>query len=408
MIPLRNREGRRLRATVALLVVAAVAAGVGVSTVTAASGGAEQRSALPTNRAQAKALARAAAIKDAARAGGRVQAPRGKVIGYMHLSSQTEASVRMLNGLKTIAKLFGYKVNVCDPNFDARKVAQCATSLVAQNPDIVIVEAADPGASGAGLREAFNNKIPWIITGAQQTPSRFVTAQYVPDERELTRVLDTWFFDRITRRVGAGTAAEIGAWQAPPVGIGVRARDTQRKLDLRRYTNIKEVYTHDIDLSNAVQDTLQTTQQLVEQNPGIDGLWQTCDFCVGPMAQALDAKKLTGDKRPVLTGIYSTRETRQAIRESRVDGVVQNNFEAMGWVAMDQALQFWARGKKFYPNNGVFKKAYSIQILQPWIETKANVGSNNNIVKNNGEDYVTYFTTKWNKEFGTKILPPPS
>jgi ABC-type sugar transport system substrate-binding protein len=326
----------------------------------------------------------------------------------MHLSSQTEASVRIYNGLQTIAKLFGFKLVSCDPNFDPAKVATCATSLVAQNPSIVIVEAADPGASGAGLRQAFGRKIPWIITGALQTPSRYVTAQYVPDERAQTKFLDNWFFKKIEARVGKSQPAEIGAWQAPPVGAGVRARDVQRKADLAGYPNIKETYTHDIDLPNAVQDTLNTTLNLVQQNSKIVGLWQTCDFCVGPMAQALDQLKLTGNKRPILTGIYSTRETRKAIQEGRVDGVVENNFDAMGWVAMDQALENWARGKRFWPNNSVFTKAYSLKILQPWMETKANVGTNFNVVKNNGEDFVTYFTTKWNREFGTKILKPTS
>jgi ABC-type sugar transport system substrate-binding protein len=402
----KSRGRRRIGLILATALIAIAAAVIGVGGIGAAGQENEALSALPKNRAQAATIARAAAIKDAAKAGGKTTAPTGKVIGYMHLSSQTEASIRMLEGLKTIAKLFGYKVNVCDPNFDPQKVAQCATSLVAQNPDIVIVEAADPGASGAGLQEAFKQKIPWIVTGALQTPSKFVTAQYVPDERELTRVLDNWFFQRIEQKVGKGTPAEIGAWQAPPVGPGVRARDAQRKIDLARFPAIKETYTRDIDLSNPVQDTLQTTQLLVEQNPGIDGLWQTCDFCVGANAQALDTKGLEGAERPVLVGIYSTRETRQAIKEGRVDGVVQSNFEAMGWVAMDQALEFWARGKKFFPNNKVFKQGYSMQILQPWIETKANVGTNINKVNNNGEDYVTYFTTKWNREFGTKILKP--
>jgi ABC-type sugar transport system substrate-binding protein len=397
-----------LKALLALALTAIAVTAVGVSGGGAATDGAQLGTQLPKTRAQAAAIARAAAIRDAARAGGRTEAPKGKVIGYMHLSSQTEASVRMLDGLQTIAKLFGFTVKVCDPNFDPRKVAQCATSLVAQNPDIVIVEAADPGASGAGLREAFNRKIPWIVTGALQTPSRFVTAQYVPDERAQTRVLDDWFFGQIERRVGKGNAAEIAAWQAPPVGPGVRARDVQRKQDLRRYPAIKEIYTRDIDLSNPVQDTLQTTTQVVEQNPGVDGLWQTCDFCVGPMAQALDAKGLKGANRPILTGIYSTRETRKAIREGRVDGVVQNNFEAMGWVAMDQALEFWARGKPFHPNNRVFTNGYSMRLLLSWIETRANVGNNPNFVKNNGEDYVTFFTTKWNREFGTRILKPPT
>lgn len=402
----RVRRGTAVVLALVLMTLAATAAGV--STGDAANARAEGTTALPKNRAEAARIARAAAIKDAGRAGGRVAAPKGKVIGYMHLSSQTEASVRMLAGLRTISKLFGYTVKVCDPNFDPRKVAQCATSLVAQKPDIVIVEAADPGASGAGLQEASRRKIPWIVTGALQTPSKLVTAQYVPNEREQTRVLDDWFFGQIERRVGKGNAAEIGAWQAPPVGPGVRARDVQRKADLARFPAIKEIFTRDIDLSNPVQDTFQTTTQLVEQNPGVDGLWQTCDFCVGPMAQALDAKGLTGSKRPILTGIYSTQETRKAIREGRVDGVVQNNFEVMGWVAMDQALEFWARGKRFYPNNQVFTKAYSMPLLQSWIETRANVGNNPNFVKNNGEDYVTFFTTKWNREFGTSILKPPT
>jgi ABC-type sugar transport system substrate-binding protein len=392
-------RGRLIGALLALTAAALAAAIAGASV-----GGA----AAPPTRAAAAAQARAAAIKDAKKAGGRTKAPTGKTIAYMHLSSQTEASVRIYNGLQTIAKLFGFKLVSCDPNFDPAKVATCATSLVAQNPSIVIVEAADPGASGAGLRQAFGRKIPWIITGALQTPSRYVTAQYVPDERAQTKFLDNWFFKKIEARVGKSQPAEIGAWQAPPVGAGVRARDVQRKADLAGYPNIKETYTHDIDLPNAVQDTLNTTLNLVQQNPKIVGLWQTCDFCVGPMAQALDQLKLTGNKRPILTGIYSTRETRKAIQEGRVDGVVENNFDAMGWVAMDQALENWARGKRFWPNNSVFTKAYSLKILQPWMETKANVGTNFNVVKNNGEDFVTYFTTKWNREFGTKILKPTS
>ena len=390
---------RRLKAAGVAAVTAALVVSVGVGTTAAST------NALPKNRAEAAKQARQAAIKDAARAGGKVAKPTGKTVAYMHLSTQTEASVRVFEGLKTITRLFGWKLISCDPNFDPQKVAQCATSLVAQKPDIVIVEAADPGASGAGLQAAAKQKIPWIITGALQTPSKSVTAQYVPDEKAMTKTLDDWFLGKIKQRVGSGEA-EIAAWQAPPVGPGVRARDVQRKADLKRFSGFKEIFTHDIDLANAVQDTLKTTTQVVEQNPGVDGLWQTCDFCVGPMAQALDAKGLTGTERPVLAGIYSTRETRKAIREGRVDGVVQNNFEVMGWVAIDQALEVWARGKKFYPDNKVFTKAYSIPVLQTWIETKANVGSNPNLVKNNGEDYITFFTTKWNKEFGTKILKP--
>jgi ABC-type sugar transport system substrate-binding protein len=374
--------------------------GLCAAAAVAAAGAVPQAGAPPAKTPAARtAQARAAAAVDAKRAGKPVAAPKGKTIGYIHLSSQTEASLRVLAGLQQIGKVFGFKVIACDPNFDAIKTRQCATTIVAQHPDIVITEARDAGQLDGGMEQAKKQGIPWIGVGALQTASPNFTAQYVPDEKQLTHVLDTWMFGQIDKKFGKGTH-EIAAVQAPPVGPGVRDRDVQRKADLKAFPNIKEVETHDLDLSNPVQDMLSWTAQVVGSHPGLAGLWQTCDFCVAPMAQALDAKGLTGAKRPVLAGIYSTRETRKDIQQGTVDGVVENNFDAMGWVAMDQALEHWARGTKFWPNNSVFKKAYSISILNPWIETKANVGTNINEVKNNGEDFKTYFLTKWKLEFG--------
>jgi hypothetical protein len=40
-------------------------------------------------------------------------------------------------------------------------------------------------------------------------------------------------------------------------------------------------------------------------------------------------------------------------------------------------------------------------MLVPWIMTKDNVGDDFNVINNQGEDYRTYFLTKWNAEFGT-------
>lgn len=353
------------------------------------------------DREKAAEEAREAAMADAEKLGGKVDPPKGMKIAYIHLSAQAEASQRVLKGLQEITKLFGFELIVCDPNFDPQRVAQCATSLVAQRPDLVITEAANPGAAGAGLRAASERSIPWITTGAGQTPSRFVTAEYVPDERTQTEFLDEWFFETIKERVG-DEEATIAAFQASPVGPAVRARDVQRKQDLESYPNIKEIVTHEINLANAPQDVINTTKTTLEQNPGLDGIWQTCDFCVPLNAQSVDSLGLEGDERPVIAGIYSGPETRKRISEGSIDGVVENNFEVMGWVAMDQALEHWARDKEFHPDNSVFTEAYSIDMLVPWIMTKENVGADFKVIANQGEDYRTYFLTKWNAEFGTK------
>ena len=341
-----------------------------------------------------------AALADAEAAGGPTDPPTDKKIGYMHLSAQTEASLRVLDAIEQASELFGFEVVVCDPNFDPQQVAQCATSLVAQNVDLVIVEAADPGASGASLQEAAERGIPWIIVGAGQTPSEFVTAQYVPDERAQTKFLDEWMIAEIQKRVGESGNAEIAAFQASPVGEAVRARDEQRAEDLAANVYITEVFTHEIDLTNPVQDTIDTSTLILEQNPGIAALWNTCDFCVPPMAQAADTLGLSGDDRPIITGIYSTRETRQRIQEGTIDGVVESNFGAHGWVAMDQAIENWARGTEFYPDQTVYTEAYGIDMLVPWMMTQNNVGDNIDVINNQGEDFETYFRTKWNAEFG--------
>lgn len=365
------------------------------------TGGLDPKFAGQPDREQAAQEAREAALEDAEALGGKTDPPKGKKIAYIHLSAQAEASQRVLKGLQEITDLFGFELIVCDPNFDPKRVAQCATSLVAQRPDLVITEASDPGAAGAGLRAAFDRGIPWITTGAGQTPSRFVTAEYVPDELSQTKFLDEWMFETIKQRVGDEDAT-IVAFQASPVGPAVRARDDQRKQDLQAFANIREIVAHEIDLSNPAQDVINTTKTLLEQNPGLDGIWQTCDFCVPLNAQAVDSLGLEGDERPVIAGIYSGPETRKRIKEGSIDGVVENNFEVMGWVAMDQALEDWARGKEFHPDNSVFTEGYSIDMLVPWIMTKDNVGDDFNVINNQGEDYRTYFLTKWNAEFGTK------
>lgn len=341
--------------------------------------------------------AKTAALADAKKAGASIAAPKDKTIAFMWLSKSTEASQRQFADLKEAAGLFGFKVIECDPNFDPAKTAQCATSLVARNPSLILASAAPTPAIAAGLKAAKERGIPWIGIGALQAPSPYLTAQYVPNEERETEMLDTWLFDLVEERVGDKEGV-IGAFQAPQVGPGVIARDTQRAKDLAGRPGLSQK-THDIDLSDPVQDTIKTTKTLVQQNPGLVALWNTCDLCAAPMGQALDQLGLSGDKRPLTAGYYTTKQSRQMIKDGKLTGAVEVNFGAMAWVALDQALEHWARGTKFAEDSTVFDKGYGIKLMQPWIVTKANVGDVA-VVHNQAEDYVTYFKTKWNAEFG--------
>lgn len=391
-------QRRAIRLATAMTVAAlAAAGGVSCSSSTGADPAAATSVAAAGVNPQETAKAKTAALADAEKAGPKVTPPRNKTIGFMWLSKSTEASQRQFADLELAADLFGFKIIDCDPNFDPAKTAQCATSLVAQKPSLILASAAPTSAIAAGLQAAHDQGIPWIGIGALEAPSPYLTAQYVPNEELETTMLDTWLFDLIAERVGDKDGG-IGAFQAPQVGPGVIARDKQRAIDLAEYPNLSQK-THDIDLSNPVQDTINTTKTLVQQNPDLVALWNTCDLCVAPMAQALDQLGLQGDARPLTAGFYTTEQSRQMIKDGKVTGAVEVNFGAMVWVALDQALENWARGTAFAPDSTVFDTGYGIPLMRPWIVTADNVGDPAT-VRNQAEDYVTYFRTKWHAEFG--------
>jgi len=270
---------------------------------------------------------------------------------------------------------------------------------VAQKPDLIILAAQSPTALGGDLKTAHEEGIPVIVTGALQAPSPYFTAQYVPVEDVVTHTFDEWLFGQVEERIGEEGEGTIAAFQAPTVGPGVVERDVQRKADLKKYPNLSEV-THDIDLPNAIQDTLEQTKTFVQQNSDLEALWQTCEFCAPPMAQALDQLGLQGEERPFTGAFYTTKQSREMIKNGELSGAVEINWPEMSWVTMDQALQYWARKAPFAKNNEVFENGYGIKMLQPWIMTEENVGEDPAVVSNQGEDYKTYFETKWQAEFG--------
>ena len=71
------------------------------------------------------------------------------------------------------------------------------------------------------------------------------------------------------------------------------------------------------------------------------------------------------------------------------------------WVAVDQALELWAR-EKAIPANGtkVYGGGYALKFMQPYILSKANISTGP--APSYGSDYLDFFKSKWHAEFGTK------
>jgi ABC-type sugar transport system substrate-binding protein len=346
------------------------------------------------------AAAKAAGLADAARAGGKVAAPKGKKLGLILLSLQSAANVRIAATAKSIGKMFDFDVIVCDPDFDAQKVVQCATSIVAQKPDAVMSDAHEPAALGSSLNDAHEMGIPWFALVVNVSPSAALM-QYGITGREVGSVYDDWLLNEIAKRKGKDKPHSVMAIGAPALGLALLAQQQQLVADIKDHPGAQLAVLHDLDLPNAVQDTLNITKQTLGQHPDLGGTWTVCDFCVPLMAQVVDGEGLSGDLRPVLGGNYTTAQSVDLMRKGKLDGLVDIPFESSIYVVFDQLLEKWARGHALDSSADIFSKAYSLKFMEPYMVTKENVGASG-AIPIFGSDYEDYFMAKWGAEFGVK------
>lgn len=329
-----------------------------------------------------------------AAAGDPIDLPKGKKIGVVQLSAQSATSKSVVAATREIAEMLDYGVEVCDPNFDPQKIPQCATSIAAQKPDVVFSVSQNPGPMGSGVKQVADNGGLWFGTGSQSDPSPSIN-DYGVDGIALSEVLDKFMFERIEQQNPDGNG-KIFAITAPTVGVASKNSGDQLAKDVQAADGF-ELIDHNLDLANAVQDTLNTTRQTLEQNPDLSAVWTLCDFCVPLMAQTV-ANKQPGDRKTVVVGQFSSPASIADVRKGNVDGIADYAWSLPVWVGIDQALQKWARNQEPVKDFSVFG-GYDLPFMEPYVLTKDNALASG-AAPVYGPDYETYFKAKWAKEFG--------
>ncbi len=344
--------------------------------------------------AQETATAKADGAKAAA---AHAAAPSGKSIGVIELSGTSAESIDIVAAVHKVAALFGYSVNVCDPNFDAQKIPQCATSIVAQKPSVIFSVSTNPGPLGSGFRQAASQGIPWFGVVSSPTPAPGMY-DYGNNGIALSKLLDPYVFNLMAQKDPKLSQLGLFAIDAPTVGLASYNEGTQLVSDSKANSKIKLI-KHDLDLANAVQDTLSTSHQTLVQDPQLAGMWTLCDFCLPLMAQTV--QNVEGHNRhTVVAGMYSNPQSVADVRSGTVDAVADYPWAFSVWAAMDQTLQHWAHGTKITQSLTSLLPSYGLPFFQPYIITKSNAGTGPIPVY--GPDFESYFTAKWSKEFGVK------
>ncbi len=135
---------------------------------------------------------------------------------------------------------------------------------------------------GSGFTDAVNKGIPWISVVSGVVPARGLY-DYGTNGFALAKIIDTYLI-RTMRAKGGTKPHKLFAIGAPTVGVASANSSKQLERDVAAAGDVRLI-NHDLDLSNAVQDTLSTTRQALQQNPDLAGMWTLCDFCLPLMAQ---------------------------------------------------------------------------------------------------------------------------
>lgn len=392
-----NSRAPRRRVAVLATVVLSTAM---VAALTSAAGLASSTAGKPVGGyvwAGTPAATKAARKAGLKAAGAKATVPKGKTIGVIQLSGTSSQSIGVLATARQIAKLVGWKVAVCDPNFDPQKVQQCATSIVAQNPTVIFSVSTNTGSMGTAYTQAIKKGVTWInvVSGAVPAPG---LKDYGTNGFSLAQVIDNYLITKM-RASGKPKPLKVFAIGAPTVGIASANSSKQLERNVNQAGDVKLI-NHDLDLSNAVQDTLNTTRQALQQNPDLAGTWTLCDFCLPLMAQVVG--QLQPDKRTtVVAGLYANPQSIDGIRKGTIDAVSDLPWVSSVWIGVDQVFQKLARNKPVASTKVVYKR-YKLPFMRPYVIQKKNVGNFGAVIPVYGPDYQTFFVTKWAKEFGTK------
>lgn len=378
----RNR-GPRVVALVALLsLVLAACGGSGAGTGDAAGEGDSQTYELKVTADQTADAA--AAGKEAGR-GKKYAKPTGKKIALIEFSSAVTSSERTKRALEEVADEFGFEFVSCDPNFDAQKVKQCASAMLAEKPDVIFSYIQEAAALGSAVQDAAAQGIPWISLGSQITPHPDIV-QYMVEAEHAQRAIDAWILENFGDEGDPGKVMGMTATAAGDANVAY-AETLEEELGDNPLVDLEVV--HDLDLANIQQDTTTAVRTALTRHPDLDVIWTVCDTCVPTVYQAVQS---SGGSAAV-AGSFSAPQTIDLIRAGHVDAIVDSPWEVFSWIAMDKMVESWATDEELPADYS----GYPIELGEPYVITQENVGEGTSPIL--GPDFESFFRAKWSAEF---------
>jgi ABC-type sugar transport system substrate-binding protein len=270
----------------------------------------------------------------------------------------------------------------------------CGNSLLDQGVDAIVTIGIDPGQIQLVVNKAKAAGIPILCVSGEVPPG--YDAAFYPDEQLAGRMLAEDLIEKLNGVPGDTAELAVVDFALP----SIHARTVVLDELLEGEDKIEVVARADPDATILVPGTRKQTNDIITANPGLDAFWFAFDTA-GQAAAPVVANAFRGKEfpdRPLLTTFHADLGTIELMRQGQVDEVVDVNYDASSWMAMDSLYEFFARDTPFptdpspdYPGVG--------DLFHYQLVTKDDLPPEGEYVETD-VDVPAYFTAKWTAEFG--------
>jgi len=198
---------------------------------------------------------------------------KGKKIGFVPISMGFDLTQGWLAGMQRQAKELGYEIIVRDPNWSVENGIQAINSLIAEKPDLLIIQNNDSRSYNRLVKRALDSGIPTIQV--QQRVQTVSDAYVGPDWHDIGAKTA----DALVAKCGASTSGKVaivqGALAAPASILMLQGiEDT-----FKNHPEIKVVSSQAADWDATKAYAITST--VIKQHPdlcGVAGFWDVADL----------------------------------------------------------------------------------------------------------------------------------
>ena len=315
-----------------------------------------------------------------------------ETIGYVNYGANGPAAQRAQAGAQAAANALGWTLNTCDGQGTPQVQATCATNLVNENVNALVLNTIAQATVTTALQEAKSKGIPVINVGGNAGQDNLETASYYPSDTAMGAVLA----DYVIKTLGQTNKSQliVQTFAAPFATQRVGALNAA----LKTTPNITTAATFDADATNLVQGTEQQVVALTNQYPNIKAVWNTFSGSEPGIEQALAIKYPTASTRPLVYTFYANLPVLQQIRAGQVAAASEDSLEWCSWVAMDQLAQYFVHktppSSASIPDYGPAMAGYGA----PFIVSSKNLPPAGQLAPP-PVNFAGYFSMKWHTEF---------